>query len=134
MSHPPLISNAVYKKIAIDNERYYGKQLILNAATCNENMLDKDMIRQFLKEMVERIDMVAYGEAIVERFGEGIEIGISAVQLIETSSIVMHTNDGARDLYLDVFSCKSFDEDIAIAVVKEVFSPGTFHYQTLFRK
>ena len=52
-----------------------------------------------MTELVDRIDMVAFGDPIVERFGGGIEVGISAVQLIETSAIVIHTNDQAGDMH-----------------------------------
>lgn len=123
-----------YKRIVVDGARYYGKHLVLSATGCGEALLSKEAIREFLGTMVRAIDMTAFGPPIVERFGSGIEIGISAVQLIETSAIVMHTNDGARDLYLDVFSCKDFDERVSIDVVRSTFTPASIEFQTLLRK
>ncbi|HTQ98437.1 MAG TPA: S-adenosylmethionine decarboxylase [Candidatus Acidoferrum sp.] len=123
-----------YKRIVIDGQRYYGRHLIASAHGCNDALLDKDTIARFLKEMTQRIDMVAFGEPFVERFGGGIEVGISGVQLIETSAITLHTNDGARDLYLDVFSCKDFSAQEALAVVREYFAPATVTHQELLRR
>jgi S-adenosylmethionine decarboxylase len=127
-------ANDSYKRLIIDGKRYYGRHLIASAHGCNDALLDKAAIARFLKEMTVRIDMVAFGAPFVERFGDGIEIGISGVQLIETSAITLHTNDGARDLYLDVFSCKDFRAQDALDVVQEYFSPTTVTQQELLRR
>lgn len=123
-----------YKRIVVDGVTYYGKHLILTASGCGDALLEKETIARFMTELVDRIDMVAFGEPIVERFGEGAEVGISAVQLIMTSAIVIHTNDTARDMYLDVFSCKGFNEEDVVAFVNELFAPEAVTYQTLLRK
>jgi S-adenosylmethionine/arginine decarboxylase-like enzyme len=112
-----------YKRTLINGKAYYGKHLMITAVSCNENLLDLKTITSFLKDLVPAIDMIAYGEPIAARFGEGIEVGISAVQLITTSAITLHTNDAAGDMYLDVFSCKWFDEDVVRDVVKQYFGP-----------
>ena len=122
-----------YRNIEIDETIYYGKHLLLTARTCNENILDKQAIAVFIRTLVDRIDMVAFGDCIVERFGSGIQIGISAAQLIETSLISMHTNDGARDMYLDVFSCKWFSEADVVKFVQEVFDPENINHQVILR-
>lgn len=122
-----------YRRINVDGDIYYGKHLIVTARGCNENILDKDNIAVFMTELVDRIDMVAFGDPIVERFGGGIEVGISAVQLIETSAIVIHTNDQARDMYLDVFSCKTFSDKDALDFVELTFKPISTNYQVLMR-
>jgi len=122
-----------YKRIVVDSVRYYGKHLILTAQGCNDNLLSVDTIRNWVSELVERIDMQAFGEPLVARFGEGIEEGISAVQLIYTSAIVIHTNDQSREMYLDVFSCKGFSEDDVITYLNETFAPSSVNFQILFR-
>lgn len=123
-----------YRRILVDGVYYYGKHLVLSAMGCNEHLLSVDDIARFLKELVVRIDMVAYGEPIAARFGQGIEEGISAVQLIETSAITVHTNDQARDLYLDVFSCKGYNELDVVDFINETFAPASVNYQVLLRK
>lgn len=122
-----------YKRILVDGIHYYGKHLILSARHCNENLLDTACIARFLRELVDRIDMVAYGEPLVARFGAGIEEGISGVQLIETSAIMVHTNDMARDLYLDVFSCKGYNENDVVSFVESQFGTQAINFQTLLR-
>lgn len=123
-----------YKRIVEGGVRYYGRHLILSASGCNDALLDKARIATFLGETARRIDMVTFGEPFVERFGGGIEVGISGVQLIETSAISLHTNDGARDLYLDVFSCKDFASATVVAYVQECFAPDTIEHQVILRK
>ena len=113
-----------YKNIIHEGREYYGRHVMIGAPKCNSALRDKDSIRKFIKELVQKIDMVAFGEPFVERFGVGEEIGISAVQLIETSAITIHTNDGAGDLYLDVFSCKDFKTADVIDMVYHWFKPG----------
>lgn len=78
--------------------------------------------------------MVRFGDPFVERFGGGIEVGISAVQLIETSAITIHTNDGAKELYLDVFSCKDYDEHVVQECVDKFFSPKSSIQSALYRE
>lgn len=128
-----VVSATEYKRIVVDGVHYYGKHLVLSARHCNDNLLDADAITRFLKDLVVRIDMVAYGEPLVARFGEGIEEGISGVQLIETSAITVHTNDMARDLYLDVFSCKGYNETDVLAFVTSTFETTDMNYQILMR-
>lgn len=123
-----------YKRIVVDGVRHYGKHVILTAAECNKALLSKDNIAEFCRDMVERIDMVAFGEPFVERFGAGDEVGISAVQLIQTSAITIHTNDTARDMYLDVFSCKDFEAETVLACVADWFAPQAVDHQVLMRK
>ena len=123
-----------YKRIVVDGVKHYGKHVILTASGCNAALLEKDQIADFCRDMVKRIDMVPFGEPFVERFGEGDEVGISAVQLIQTSAITIHTNDEARDMYLDVFSCKDFEAEIVLACVKDWFAPSGIENQTLLRK
>ncbi len=123
-----------YRRILVDGVHYYGKHLVLSALGCNERLLSLDDITTFLNSLVRRINMVAYGEPIAARFGQGIEEGISAVQLIETSAITIHTNDLARALYLDVFSCKGYNELDVVTYVQETFAPTAVNYQVLLRK
>lgn len=107
---------------------------MVDATLCNDRLLDLEEINQFVAELVKRIDMVAFGDIVSARFGGGIEVGISAVQLIETSCISLHTNDAARDLYLDVFSCKDFKAGSVVDVVNEYFAPESLNVRDLLRR
>ena len=123
-----------YKRIVFNGQRHYGRHVMVDATLCNERLLELDDINAFVAELVKRIDMVAYGDIVSARFGGGIETGISAVQLIETSAISLHTNDEARDLYLDVFSCKDFQAGTVVDVVTEYFAPESMNVRDLLRR
>lgn len=128
------IPTDAYKRIVIDGQRYYGKHVLLGASGCNTRLRELDDIRQFVRELVDAIDMVAYGDTFAARFGSGAEVGISAVQLIETSAITIHTNDAAGDLYLDVFSCKDFAGSDVTAMVDKWFAPAAMDVEVRLRR
>jgi len=89
----------------------WGLSTAINICSGNtEYVKDPDMIRRFVKELCEKIDMVPYGEPVVEHFGREEHLsGYTLMQMIETSSITAHFCDTSGDIYLDVFSCKEYD-------------------------
>ena len=104
--------------------KFWGYHLLLDCAECNHNVSNKDTIITFAKVLVKEIDMVAFGEPIVEFMLPGDpKQGYSLVQLITTSSITGHFMDFDRTGYIDIFSCKEFDIDTAEKVVKNFFEP-----------
>ncbi len=119
----------------MSNQKPWGQHLVLDLGGCNENICLKSAISRFVKELVKKIDMVAYGEPLIVHFAEHSfeAAGYSLVQLIETSAIMGHFSDNNRDAYLDIFSCKCIDQDIAISVVEKHFSPTRIHAAFLER-
>jgi len=79
--------------------------------------------------------MVAYGEPIVEHFGhEDPETsGYTLVQLIETSNVTAHFCDNSGEIYLDIFSCRDFDTEKAIAVFRRHFAPNALNAHKIER-
>jgi len=71
--------------------------------------------------------MVAYGEPHIVNFGTGNKAGFTLIQLIETSNIAAHYCNENGDVYIDVFSCKPFDPDVAHKVFTEYFKPKAFN-------
>ena len=69
--------------------------------------------------------MIAFGEPKLHHFATHNKdaAGYSLVQLIETSSITGHFVDKNGDCYIDIFSCKDFDVEVAKKVVNKFFSP-----------
>ncbi len=123
-----------YRRIQHQGEAHYGQHLLVTALGCNENILSIESMYHFLQNMADEIDMVRYGPPIVARFGGGIETGLSGVQLIETSAIMFHTNDAHRDMYLDVFSCKTFEDSTVRRVLDEFLAPTSISTELLYRK
>jgi S-adenosylmethionine/arginine decarboxylase-like enzyme len=93
------------------------------------------VVREFCEDLVSSIGMVAYGEPTLEHFATHLPeaAGYSLVQLIETSAITGHFCDASGDIYLDVFSCKDFDPEVAIDVVQRHFRPEAVYRTDLFR-
>jgi S-adenosylmethionine/arginine decarboxylase-like enzyme len=77
---------------------------------------DPNSIRRFVPSVIEAIGMRAHGPLHLERFGDGELEGWSAMQFIETSSITVHADEFACRCFIDVFSCRAFDPDVAAAV------------------
>lgn len=103
---------------------FWGYHLMLDCAACDkEKIQDAAHITAFAKDLVQRIDMVAYGEPQVVNFGSGNKAGYTLVQLIETSNICAHFCNDTGDVYFDVFSCKPFDPQIVQSIVTEYFLP-----------
>jgi S-adenosylmethionine/arginine decarboxylase-like enzyme len=101
----------------------WGMHAIFDCGICNEYIKDEEMIKEFAKTLVERIEMKAYGEPQVVKFGEGDKEGYTLVQLIETSNITAHFCDSTHEAYIDVFSCKEFDMEKVEFTIRDYFNP-----------
>lgn len=110
--------------------------MVLDCAACDREVVRSgEAIRGFCEELIASIGMVAYGEPLLEHFATHLPeaAGYSLVQLIETSAVTGHFCDASGDIYLDVFSCKDFDPEVAIEVVRRYFRPETVLRTDLFR-
>lgn len=100
----------------------WGKHLVLDIAGCSPVAIrSPEIIHNFTKDLVRRIDMVAYGPPQIVRFGTGNKQGYTLVQLIETSNICAHFVEENNTMYLDVFSCKDFDSIVVKEAVVDYF-------------
>ena len=84
-------------------------------------LADPDSIRRFVPTVIDAIGMRAHGPLMIERFGDGDLEGWSALQFIETSSITIHADEVSGRCFVDVFSCRPFDSDVAAAIAVEHF-------------
>ena len=110
--------------IKISKTKSWGYHLTLEAAGCDpESIRSKSRIAEFTKALVKEINMVAYGKPRIVKFGTGAQAGYTMVQLIETSDITAHFVDETNDIYLDVFSCKTFNPAVVVPIMKRFFNP-----------
>jgi len=115
--------------------RHWGLHLVANAHKCNPRLIsDPRNIELFAQTLVKRIDMVAYGKPLIQYFGHQDKAGYTLVQLIETSNITAHFSDDTGDAYLDIFSCKPFDEAVACAVINDYFKPELLDSKVIYRQ
>ena len=108
------------------NAYVWGYHMSLDLAGCvREAISSKETLITFVKELVEKIDMKAYGEPDCVHFAEHDpgKAGYTLTQLIETSNICGHFVDATGEAYIDVFSCKGFDPEIVLQVAEKYFSP-----------
>lgn len=113
----------------------WGLSMHLDLQGCNKNRLtSKKVLQDFFKEVCNLINMTPFGEPIIERFGHEKLEGWTGVQLIETSNITVHCDEVSDRVFIDLFSCKPFDSNIALNFSKTFFEATTHSYQLITRK
>jgi len=127
------ILNTKRQMTEAEETQHWGFHLMLDISGCNDNIKDGEKLTQFIKDLVEAIKMKAVGEPVIKKFGRDGLFGYSVVQLIETSSITFHLIEETMTAYLDVFSCKDFDQEIVIAMVKERFGTKRIKKRFVYR-
>ena len=95
----------------------WGMLAAIDLHGCDRARLaDPDAIRRFVPAVIDLIGMRAHGPLMIDRFGDGVLEGWSALQFIETSSITVHADEVWRRCFVDVFSCRRFDPELAAAI------------------
>jgi len=90
---------------------------------CNpETIRDARVIKRYVDELCELIEMKQFGETQIVNFGEDEKVaGYSMVQLIETSLISGHFANKTNSAYIDIFSCKYYEPSVAVEFTKKFF-------------
>jgi S-adenosylmethionine decarboxylase len=99
----------------------YGIELILDLHDCDSWTFNRKSLKKYFKELCINIDMQKAKLCWWDDYGLPVEQqqtlphlkGTSAVQFIMTSSIVIHTLDLLNAVYINIFSCKDFDVELA---------------------
>lgn len=113
---------------------YWGYHLMLDCSGC-EGIDSKENIYNFVKHLVDEINMVAHGEPVIEYLLPGDpKQGYSLMQLITTSNICGHFMELDGTAYFDIFSCKEFDLQVAQDVVKQFFNPKKIRVNFITRQ
>ena len=87
-------------------------------------LADPDVIRAFVPAVIDAIGMRAHGPLRIDRFGDGVLEGWSAMQFVWTSSITIHADEVSGRCFVDVFSCRSFDPEVAAAIAVAHWEAG----------
>lgn len=107
----------------------YGVELILDLQECDSSTFNRKSLDSFFTELCELIDMERcevhfwddVGVPPEEQQTEPHTKGTSAVCFILTSTIVVHTLDLLKSVYVNIFSCKKFDPKVAEEFAKKWF-------------
>ena len=121
-----LVPNAVAESVTrqddgVANRCVYGFELVLDLHGCEAELFNRGHIDKFFTDLCALIEM----EKCEVHFWDDVGVpeeerqtlphtkGTSAVCFILTSTIVIHTLDILGAVYVNIFSCKPFDPDLA---------------------
>ena len=108
----------------------YGYELILDLHGCDVSTFNRKGLDGYFEKLCNAIDMVKcerywwddVGVSEEEKQTSPHTKGTSAIQFILTSTIVVHTLDELKAVYINIFSCKSYDKELAEKITKEWLS------------
>ena len=114
----------------------YGESLVLDLIDCDRDSFTRKDIGMLCRGLCDLINMQREDLYFwdYQDDPEGYRMapdhlkGTSAVQFIRTSSLVIHTLDVSRQVFIDLFSCKPFDHDI-VAEYAVTFFEGKINAQ-----
>jgi S-adenosylmethionine/arginine decarboxylase-like enzyme len=118
------------------NTKKWGYHLLLDCADGDLKLISsRKNISSFVNELVKKIDMKKYGKLWINRFAlhDESKSGISFMQMIETSNITGHFIDKTGNFYIDVFSCKPYDQHVVVQLVKKYFKPVKIRQRFIYR-
>lgn len=108
----------------------YGKELILDIHNCDIKNFTRAAIKRYLISLCNKIDMHREDLHWWDYEGQSEEYekapdhlkGVSCIQFISTSSIVLHSLDVLKTIYLNIFSCKDFNVEEVVRFSEQYFS------------
>ncbi len=107
----------------------YGKELIIDLHDCNTSTFSRTSLDAYFEKLCKAIKMQKceryfwddVGVPEKEQQTEPHLKGTSAIQFIMTSNITIHTLDTMERVYINIFSCRNFDADIAAEFSRKWF-------------
>ena len=127
------MQNSKLKKI---KKKIYGKELLLDLINCDPKIIrSKRKILEYSNRICDLIKVKKYGKAICERFAldNPHATGYSLIQLIETSSVTGHFSELWNRAFINIFSCKLFDDKKAANFTKKFFKAKQIKKRVLIR-
>jgi len=113
----------------------WGLLASIDLAGCDHDLIQSPtQIKKFVRQLIKSIKMEAYGPTHLKKFGADSLEGYSVFQFIETSSVVVHFDDKMGDrAFIDIFSCKFFDPEVAARFAKQFFQARSARTKVLLR-
>lgn len=105
-------------------ESSYGTHLTLRVSKISNSdaLEDSRLIDLFLKELVHRIDMrILAGPLIAWEDGPYDKRGCSGVVILYESHVAIHAYPGLSEAFIDIFSCRPFNEKIVFETITGFF-------------
>jgi len=119
-----------------EKSQAWGLLTSVDIYNCNPKTIrDAGMVKKFVLELCDKIDMKRYDDCIVVDFGEDERVaGFSMTQLIETSLISGHFANATNSAYLDIFSCKFYEPRDVAEFAISFFEGSNYKMQVALRR
>jgi S-adenosylmethionine/arginine decarboxylase-like enzyme len=95
----------------------FGQHLIVDLAGCDPHLVaDGHALTRLVLGLCEIIGMQPFGPPWAQRFAlhDPVAAGWTIVQPITTSLVSLHASDSRASVCLDVFSCRTFNAEVAV--------------------
>jgi S-adenosylmethionine/arginine decarboxylase-like enzyme len=117
-------------------EKAWGLLTSIDLHHCNPDIIrDAEAIQRYVDKLCPLIEMKKYGNTQIVHFGEDERVaGFSMTQLIETSLISGHFANQNNAAYIDIFSCKYYDPQVAADFTQEYFQARDIKIHYILRK
>jgi len=115
----------------------FGLEVILDLYECDPKTIRSGKkLAQYATQLCKLLKMEKFGKTQLPHFGynEAHTAGYSMLQFIETSSITGHFSEMWNSAYINIFSCRAFDAEKAVAFSVKFFKSKRFKKRILVRK
>ena len=130
-------STKLISKEEYEDGEPWGLLTSIDLKECDlETIRDAEKIKQYVRELCELIGMRRFGDTQVVDFGDNPKVtGFSMTQLIETSLISAHLGNeyNGKFVYLDIFSCKWYNQKEAFEFTKNFFKAKKSSFNVVLR-
>lgn len=116
--------------------REFGRHLTLDASQCDRNkLMDQSLVYDVLDQLPKKLGMTKMIlPHVVKWLDQGSTIpGISGFVMIAESHISIHTFPEKDYVFMDIFSCKDFDVEMAEELLATVFGAKKYHKRIIRR-
>jgi len=115
----------------------FGLHVTIDGSGCNKRKLASvTLVYDILNKLPDRIGMtkmtLPYVVKWLDKFAQGTE-GISGFVMIAESHISIHTFPDQDYVFMDIFSCREFDAEMAVEYLTEAFESKKYHKNVLKR-
>lgn len=116
---------------------FYGPHLIIDGGGCRvDNLDDVSFVYKYLDSVPDLIDMQKISPPFVISYKgdpDPTEWGVTGFVLIATSHVSVHTYPAKHFVFVDLFSCKSFDIGAALEFTKKYFNIQQASHEVVYR-
>ena len=126
---------------SIRHKGAYGMELVMDLYGCDPTTFTRDSLGAYFDEVCALIGVIPeqrhfwddLNVAPADRQTNPKTQGTSGVQFIITSTVVVHTLDQLRQVFVNVFSCKVFDQSPVIGYTLKHFSAACMEPHVIIR-